>query len=129
VFVTPDELGGAWRDGKVHLPLRSWINGTWFGAPEAGEDMQFTFAELIAHAARTRPLAAGTLIGSGTVANQDERRGASCLAERRVLEIIAGGKPQTPFLQFGDRVRIEMLDAAGLSIFGAIEQSVVQARA
>lgn len=127
VLATPDELGDAWRDGRVHLPLRSWINGAWFGAPEAGEDMQFSFAELIAHAARTRPLAAGTLIGSGTVANQDERRGASCLAERRVLEIIAGGEPRTPFLRFGDRVRIEMLDAAGATVFGAIEQTVVQA--
>ena len=122
VFVTPDELGDAWRDGKLHLPLRSWINGEWFGHPEAGEDMQFSFPELVAHAARTRPLMAGTIVGSGTVANQDESRGASCLAEMRMLEIIRGGKPSTPFLRFGDRVRIEMLDAAGNSIFGAIEQ-------
>ena len=127
VFATPDELGAAWRDGKVHLPLVSHINGQWFGAPEAGEDMQFGFAELIAHAARTRPLAAGTLVGSGTVANQDERRGASCLAERRMLEIIAHGKPVTPFLKFGDRVRIEMLDRDGRSVFGAIEQEVRRA--
>jgi fumarylacetoacetate (FAA) hydrolase len=124
VLVTPDELGEAWHDGKVHLPLRSWINGNCFGAPETGEDMQFSFAQLIAHAARTRPLAAGTLIGSGTVANRDVGRGASCLAEKRVLEIIAGGKPRTPFLQFGDSVRIEMLDAVGNSIFGAIEQTI-----
>lgn len=127
VLVTPDELGDAWRDNKVHLPLRSWINGEWFGAPEAGEDMQFDFAQLIAHAAKTRPLVAGTLVGSGTVANQDETRGASCLAERRMLEIIRDGKPSTPFLAFGDCVRIEMLDAHGNTIFGAIEQRIVAA--
>ncbi|HRQ65445.1 MAG TPA: fumarylacetoacetate hydrolase family protein [Xanthomonadaceae bacterium] len=124
VFVTPDELGDAWRDGKLHLPLRSWINGEWFGHPEAGEDMQFSFPELVAHAAKTRPLAAGTIVGSGTVANQDESRGASCLAEKRMLEIIREGKPVTPFLRFGDSVRIDMLDAAGHSIFGAIEQRI-----
>ncbi|HEX3125245.1 MAG TPA: fumarylacetoacetate hydrolase family protein [Rhodanobacteraceae bacterium] len=124
VFVTPEELGDAWRDAKVHLALRSTINGVLLGAPEAGEDMQFSFAELIAHAAKTRPLAAGTIVGSGTVANQDESRGASCLAERRTLETIAAGKPATPFLKFGDTVRIEMLDAQGISIFGAIEQAI-----
>lgn len=127
VLVTPDELGVAWQDNKVHLPLRSRINDIWFGAPEAGEDMQFDFAQLIAHAAKTRPLAAGTLVGSGTVANRDEARGASCLAEKRVLEIIRDGKPSTPFLRFGDRVRVEMCDAQGRSIFGAIAQSVVPA--
>ena len=126
VFVTPDELGDAWKDAKVHLPLVTHINGAWFGAPEAGQDMQFNFAELVAHAAKTRLLAAGTIVGSGTIANQDEGRGASCLAERRVLEVIAHGKPSTPFLSFGDRVRIEMLDRAGRSIFGAIEQVVEQ---
>jgi fumarylacetoacetate (FAA) hydrolase len=128
VFVTPDELGDAWRESKVHLPLVSHINGTWFGAPEAGVDMQFDFAQLIAHAAKTRPLSAGTLVGSGTIANQDEGRGASCLAERRTLEQLRDGKPTTPFLRFGDRVRIEMLDRAGVSIFGAIEQEIVAAR-
>lgn len=127
VLVTPDELGSAWRNSKVHLPLLSRINDAWFGAPEAGEDMQFDFAQLIAHAAKTRPLAAGTLVGSGTVANQDEARGASCLAEKRVLEIVRDGKPTTPFLKFGDRVRVEMRDAEGQSIFGAIEQTVVPA--
>ncbi len=127
VLVTPDELGSAWRNNKVYLPLLSRINDAWFGAPEAGEDMQFDFAQLIAHAAKTRPLAAGTLVGSGTVANQDEARGASCLAEKRVLEIIRDGKPTTPFLKFGDRVRVEMRDAQGQSIFGAIEQTVVPA--
>jgi len=126
VFVTPDELGQAWRDSKLHLPLRTQINGRFFGAPEAGEDMQFSFAELVAHAAKTRPLSAGTIVGSGTIANQDESRGASCLAERRTLETLANGKPSTPFLQFGDTVRIEMLDGSGRSIFGAIEQSIGQ---
>ncbi|HET6603129.1 MAG TPA: fumarylacetoacetate hydrolase family protein [Xanthomonadaceae bacterium] len=128
VFVTPDELGDAWRGDKLHLPLRSWINGERFGEPEAGVDMQFSFAQLVAHAARTRPLAAGTLVGSGTIANADVGKGASCLAEKRVLEIIAGGEPTTPFLRFGDRVRVEMLDAQGRSIFGAIEQQVQRYR-
>lgn len=126
VLVTPDELGDAWRDNKVHLALTSHINGQWFGAPEAGLDMQFDFAQLIAHAAKTRPLSAGTVVGSGTVANEDEGRGASCLAERRVLETLRDGKPSTPFLRFGDRVRIEMLDRAGRSVFGAIEQRIVR---
>jgi fumarylacetoacetate (FAA) hydrolase len=121
VMVTPDELGEAWRDGKVHLPLVTTLDGTRFGAPEAGVDMQFSFFELIAHAARTRPLAAGTIIGSGTVANQDESLGASCMAEKRMLEIIRDGKPTTPFLSFGARVRVEMFDRSGHSIFGAIE--------
>lgn len=125
VLVTPDEFGDAWRESRVHLPLRSWINGAWFGEPEAGEDMQFDFAQLVAHAARTRPLTAGTLIGSGTVANREETRGASCLAEKRMLEIIAEGEPRTPFLKFGDKVRIEMLGPAGNSVCGAIEQTVV----
>lgn len=128
VLVTPDELGDAWRDNKLHLPLLSHINGEWFGNPEAGEDMQFDFAQLVAHAAKTRPLAVGTIVGSGTIANQDVGRGASCLAEKRMLEIIADGKPSTPFLSFGDRVRIEMLDRDGNSIFGAIDQSIVQAQ-
>jgi fumarylacetoacetate (FAA) hydrolase len=126
VLVTPDELGDAWRDSKVHRPLLSHINGAWFGAPEAGVDMQFSFADLIAHAARTRPLSAGTIVGSGTIANQDEARGASCLAERRTLETLRDGKPSTPFLRFGDTVRIEMLDAEGRSIFGAIEQRIAR---
>ena len=121
VMVTPDELGDAWRDGKLHLPLLTWLDGERFGAPEAGADMQFSFHELIAHAAKTRPLAAGTIIGSGTVANQDESLGASCMAEKRMLEIIRDGKPTTPFLSFGARVRIEMLDDAGRNIFGSIE--------
>ncbi len=124
VFVTPDELGEAWRDSKLHLPLLTHVNGAWFGAPEAGIDMQFNFAQLVAHAARTRPLSAGTIVGSGTVANEDTSRGASCFAERRTVETLELGKPQTPFMAFGDTVRIEMLDAEGNSIFGAIEQRI-----
>ncbi|WP_369934250.1 fumarylacetoacetate hydrolase family protein [Xanthomonas tesorieronis] len=124
VFVTPDELGEAWRDNKLHLPLLTHINGAWFGAPEAGEDMQFDFAQLVAHAAKTRPLAAGTVIGSGTIANQDTSRGASCFAELRVVETLRDGQPSTPFMKFGDVVRIEMLDRDGVSIFGAIEQRI-----
>lgn len=127
VFVTPDELGPAWRDSKVHLPLLTHINGAWFGAPEAGVDMQFDFAQLIAHAARTRPLSAGTIVGSGTVANQDTGKGASCFAEKRTVETLELGKPVTPFMAFGDVVRIEMLDADGRSIFGAIEQTITRA--
>ena len=124
VFVTPDELGDAWRGNKVHLPLVSHVNGEWFGAPEAGVDMQFDFAQLVAHAARTRPLSAGTIVGSGTVANQDTGLGASCFAELRTVETLRDGKPSTPFMRFGDTVRIEMLDRAGVSIFGAIEQRI-----
>lgn len=124
VFVTPDELGEAWRGCKLHLPLVTHVNGEWFGAPEAGVDMQFDFAQLVAHAARTRPLSAGTLVGSGTIANQDTSLGASCFAEKRTVEALETGKPVTPFLSFGDSVRIEMLDRDGRSIFGAIEQRI-----
>ena len=124
VAVTPDELGDAWQDGKVCLPLVTHLNGKLFGEPDAGVDMQFSFPELIAHAAKTRPLAAGTIVGSGTVANQDESKGSSCLAEKRMLEIIKTGKPSTPFMKFGDRVRVEMFDKNGASIFGAIDQVV-----
>ena len=127
VFVTPDEPGAAWRGEKLHLPMRTWINGRWFGEPDCGTDMQFSFAELIAHAAKTRPLAAGTIIGSGTIANHDTAKGASCLAEQRTVETLRDGKPATPFLKFGDVVRIEVLDAAGHSMFGAIEQTVARA--
>ncbi|HRG14913.1 MAG TPA: fumarylacetoacetate hydrolase family protein [Pseudomonadota bacterium] len=122
VFVTPDELGEAWIDSKLHRPLVTHVNGQWFGAPEAGVDMQFNFAQLVAHAAKTRPLSAGTIVGSGTVANEDTRLGASCFAEQRTVETLRDGKPSTPFMKFGDVVRIEMFDAAGHSIFGAIEQ-------
>ena len=126
VLVTPDELGDAWRDSKVHLPLLTHINGAWFGAPEAGVDMHFNFAQLIAHAARTRPLSAGTIVGSGTVANEDTTLGASCLAELRTVETLRDGKPSTPFMSYGDVVRIEMLDKSGASIFGAIEQTIAR---
>ncbi|ABA57928.1 Fumarylacetoacetate (FAA) hydrolase [Nitrosococcus oceani ATCC 19707] len=124
VVVTPDELGEAWDGAKVHLPLRTYWNGKLFGEPEAGEDMQFDFPQLISHAAKTRSLSAGTLIGSGTVSNVDWRRGYSCIAECRVMEIIARGSAATPFMSYGDRVRIEMEDRHGRSIFGAIEQEV-----
>lgn len=124
VAVTPDELGDAWRAGKVHRPLVSHLNGELFGQPDAGTDMTFDFPTLVAHAARTRPLGAGTIIGSGTVSNYDRSAGSSCLAEKRMLELIEHGAPKTPFLAFGDRVRIEMFDAAGHSIFGAIDQVV-----
>ena len=124
VFVTPDELGGYWRDNKLHLPLLTHINGKWFGAPEAGVDMQFDFAQLIAHAAKTRPLSAGTIVGSGTVANEDTSLGASCFAEQRTVETLRDGKPSTPFMAFGDLVRIEVVDAEGNSLFGAIEQRI-----
>ncbi len=129
VLVSPDELGDAWQDSKVHLPLLTHINGQWFGAPEAGVDMQFNFAQLIAHAAKTRPLSAGTIVGSGTVANEDTSLGASCFAEQRTVETLRDGKPSTPFMKFGDVVRIEMLDKNGDSIFGAIEQRMSDAGA
>ena len=124
VAVTPDELGEAWKNCKVHLPLISQYNGERFGEPNAGVDMQFNFAELIAHAAKTRPLSAGTIIGSGTVSNQDRNTGCSCLAEKRVLEIIDEGEAKTPFMRFGDTIHIEMKNEAGQSIFGAIDQQV-----
>jgi len=124
VAVTPDELGEAWNGGSINLPLRTDLNEVNFGHPNARTGMVFDFPQLIAHAARTRPLAAGTIIGSGTVANEDRSVGSSCIAERRAIETIDGGAPKTGFMKFGDRVRIEMLDHAGASIFGAIEQVV-----
>jgi fumarylacetoacetate (FAA) hydrolase len=124
VAVTPDELDQAWSGGKVQLPLRVELNGRLFGAPHAGEDMTFSFPQLVAHAARTRVLGAGTIIGSGTVSNRDASRGACCIAEVRTREQLADGAPRTPFLKFGDRVRIEMLDWDNRSIFGAIDQEV-----
>jgi fumarylacetoacetate (FAA) hydrolase len=127
VAVTPDELGSAWRDGKVHLPLWSRINGREFGHPEAGVDMTFSFAQLIAHVTKTRRLEAGSIVGSGTVSNYDRSRGASCLAEKRMLEQLEHGAPRTPFLQFGDRVSIEMIAADGHNIFGTLDNRVVQA--
>ncbi|HZB89826.1 MAG TPA: fumarylacetoacetate hydrolase family protein [Stellaceae bacterium] len=129
VAVTPDELGEAWDGGKLHLPLVCQVNGKEFGRPDAGRDMNFDFPALIAHAARTRELEAGSIIGSGTVSNRNpEIVGSCCIAERRMLETIAEGAPKSPFLRFGDRVRIEMFDAQGRSIFGAIDQKVVPYR-
>ena len=137
VAVTLDELGEAWHGGKVHLPLSVDLNGKPFGRDQAGVDMTFDFGQLIAHAAKTRALCAGTIIGSGTISNKDKDGGAgkpisagglgySCIAEMRMIETIANGKPTTPFMKFGDTVRIEMKDAKGHSIFGAIEQTVQQ---
>ncbi|MCC7116354.1 MAG: fumarylacetoacetate hydrolase family protein, partial [Burkholderiales bacterium] len=134
VAVTPDELGDAWHGGRLHRPLVSHLNGALFGRPDAGVDMTFHFGQLIAHVARTRTLVAGSIVGSGTVSNRenggpgrpagDGGAGYSCIAEQRTVETIVSGKPVTPFLRFGDRVRIEMLDADGRSIFGAIDQRV-----
>ncbi len=125
VAVTPAALGTAWDGGRLNLPLRSFLNGRPFGWPDAGTDMTFDFPTLIAHAARTRHLSAGTIIGSGTVANRNHREvGSSCLAERRMIEVLEQGAAQTPFLRFGDRVRIEMTDAAGRTLFGAIDQEI-----
>ena len=126
VAITPDELGDSWDGAKVHLPLISTLNDEQIGAPNAGQDMIFDFAQLITHAAKSRALMTGTVIGSGTIANVGSPTGSSCLAEVRCLETIADGKPSTPFMRFGDRIRIEMKDAQGNSIFGAIDQQVVQ---
>ncbi|WP_141832470.1 fumarylacetoacetate hydrolase family protein [Herbaspirillum sp. SJZ107] len=124
VAVTPDELGDAWRGGKVHLPLRSAWNGRLVGQPDAGVDMAFNFPQLLAHLCKTRNARAGSIVGSGTVSNRDASTGYSCIAEQRCLETIEHGEPVTNFMRFGDTVRIEMLDEAGKSVFGAIEQTV-----
>ncbi len=124
VAVTPDELGDAWKQAKLHLPLRSTWNGALVGQPQAGDDMVFNFAQLIAHVCKTRNMRAGSVVGSGTVSNKDPKRGYSCIAEKRCLETIAGGEPVTEFMRFGDTIRIEVLDKAGKSVFGAIEQVV-----
>ena len=129
VAVTPDELGEAWKGGKVHLPLRSTWNGKLVGQAHAGVDMVFNFPQLIAHLCKSRNARAGTIVGSGTVSNKDAKRGFSCIAEKRCLEMIADGVASTPFMLFGDTIRIEMLDGANKSIFGAIDQKVVQAEA
>jgi fumarylacetoacetate (FAA) hydrolase len=136
VAVTPDELGAAWADGRVHLPLRAHLNGELFGRPDAGVDMTFSLPQLVAHLARTRDIEAGSIVGSGTVSNKEgggpgrpAREGGAgyaCIAEQRTIETILTGKPATPFMRFGDRVRIEMLDARGQSVFGAIDQRVVR---
>ncbi len=135
VAVTPDELGDAWHDSKVHLALLSDFNGAPFGKPEAGVDMTFDFGQLIAHAAKSRPLASGAIVGSGTVSNKldggpgksisEGGVGYSCIAELRTIETIQSGSPATSFMKFGDRIRIEMRDANDASIFGVIDQTVV----
>jgi len=124
VAVTPEELGDDWRDQRLHLPLTCRVNGETIGAPLAGEDLHFGFDRLIAHAAKSRRLGAGTIIGSGTVSNQDASRGCACLIEKRVLEQLETGQATTPFLRYGDQVHIEMLDATGNTVFGAINQTV-----
>ncbi len=129
VAVTPDELGDAWNGKKLHLPLTTHLNEELFGQPNCGVDMTFDFPTIVAHAAKTRPLSAGCIVGSGTISNYDRSAGSSCLAEKRMLEIVADGKPTTPFMQFGDTVRIEMFDNNGDSIFGAINQKVIEYKA
>ncbi|MBI4239354.1 MAG: fumarylacetoacetate hydrolase family protein [Deltaproteobacteria bacterium] len=125
VAVTPDELGPAWHDGRVHLELRTTYNRTLFGRPQAGAEMHFSFYDLIAHVTRTRALTAGTILGSGTVSNRDTQRGSSCLVEARMLETLEHGAPRTPYMQPGDTVAIEMRGADGANIFGTIAQRVV----
>jgi len=124
VAVTPDELGAAWDGKKLSLPVHSYVNDVWLGSPNAGVDLDFDFTDLIAHATQTRELEAGTIIGSGTVSNRNAAVGSSCLQEKRMLETIATGEPKTAHLRFGDRVTIDMVDADGVSIFGAIVQRV-----
>ena len=124
VAVTPDELGALWKDGRLHLPLVCEVNGKKLGSADAGVDAQFGLHELIAHAAKTRELAAGTIIGTGTISNQDLSVGFACLMEARLVEQVESGAAKTPFLDFGDTVKIEMRDAEGVSVFGAIEQKV-----
>lgn len=126
VAVTPDVLGSAWDGAKLHLPLRAILNGDLVGEPNAGVDMTFDFGQLIAHAAKTRPLCAGTIVGSGTVSNLDRSKGSCCLAEVRMLETIANGSAITEFMSFGDRIQIDMLDDNGQSIFGEIDQKVTK---
>ena len=126
VLVTPDELGDAWDGAKLHLPLRATLNGNLVGAPNAGRDMTFDFPTLIAHCAKSRSLVTGTVIGSGTVSNVGSEDGSCCLAEVRCLETIRDGSPSTPFMSFGDRIEIEMLDVSGSSIFGKIDQRVTR---
>jgi fumarylacetoacetate (FAA) hydrolase len=128
VAVTPDELGDAWRDGRVHLDMYVFRNGERFGFPNGGE-MDFSFADIIAHIAYNRKLGAGTVIGSGTVSNKNYREvGSACLAERRAIETLAGGEPVTPFLRFGERLRFDVLNGEGESVFGAINHKLVSTK-
>ncbi|WP_435100685.1 fumarylacetoacetate hydrolase family protein [Arhodomonas sp. AD133] len=128
VAVTPDELGEAWDGTKAHLPMVVHLNGELFGRPNTGVDMTFDFARLVSHVTKTREMEAGSIVGSGTISNYDRSLGSCCLAERRMLEKLEHGEPKTPFLRFGDTVRIEMNDASGASIFGTIEQTVAEYR-
>ena len=123
--VTPDELGDAWKGGRMYRPLITHYNGEKYGDPDAGPEMHFSFFEIVAHVCKTRSLSAGTIVGSGTISNKDVSRGSSCLAEKRMLEKIATGEFKTPFMDYGDTVAIEMFNDAGESIFGRIEQTVV----
>ncbi|MCX7117125.1 MAG: fumarylacetoacetate hydrolase family protein [Legionellales bacterium] len=125
VAITPDELAPHWDGQRLHLPLYSYLNGELFGQPNAGVDMTFSFPQLIAHAAKTRQLSAGSIIGSGTVSNTDRSKGSSCIAEKRMLEKLAVGEPKTPFMRYGDVICIEMRNEHGQSLFGAIEQEVL----
>ncbi|RDV39763.1 FAA hydrolase family protein [Bradymonadaceae bacterium TMQ3] len=125
--VTPDELGEAWKEGRIHLPLYTYYNGEKFGDPEAGPEMHFSFNDLLQHLCKTRAYTAGTIVGSGTVSNDDRSRGSSCLAEQRMLEKIDTGEFKTPFMKPGDTVKIEMFDSEGNNIFGTIDQKVVDA--
>ena len=127
VAVTPDELGSAWKDGRVHLRMRTTYNGQLVGDTETGPEMHFSFFDLVQHICKTRAFTAGTVLGSGTVSNEDRARGISCLAERRMIEIIETGGPKTPFMKAGDTMQIEMRDTDGRSIFGSIAQRVVAA--
>jgi fumarylacetoacetate (FAA) hydrolase len=129
VAVSPEALGDAWQDGRVHLPLVTRYNGDIFGQPNAGVDMVFNFPQLIAHAARTRFLSAGTIVGSGTVSNKDKSVGSSCIVEKRTIEKLQTGESTTPFMKFGDRVHIDMRDAQGETIFGAIDQKIIPYKA
>jgi fumarylacetoacetate (FAA) hydrolase len=124
--LTPDELGDNWRNGRAHIRVRSTYNGKVVGDCDAGPEMHFSFHDLVQHIAKTRRFAAGTILGSGTVSNADRERGISCLAERRMIETIEGGKPVTPFMSVGDTIRIEALDSNGRTLFGAIDQKVVR---
>ena len=124
--ITPDELGDAWQNGRLHLPLITHLNGEKYGDPDAGPEMHFSFYEIVAHVCKTRSLSAGTIVGSGTISNEDRSRGSSCLAEKRMIEKIDTGAFITPFMNYGDNVAIEMFNAAGESLFGRIEQTVVE---
>lgn len=124
VACTPDELGDSWKGGRVHLTLKTWLNGKQVGDTHAGPEMHFSFFQLMEHLAKTRQYCAGTILGSGTVSNEDRTRGISCLAEQRMIETIETGGPKTPFLKHGDHVEIEMFDASGKSLFGRIDQRV-----